>query len=105
MTLPAVSEPVPMAADGDGSIRIGGTRITLDDLIAHFDAGATPEEIVEQLDTLDLADVYLVRGYCLRHPDRVREYLRERSECAERIKAESGSAGFVRGILARADGR
>lgn len=109
MTLRTINEPVPMAVDGDGSIRIGGTRITLDDLIAHFDAGATPEEIVEQLDTLDLADVYLVRGYCLRHPDRVREYLRERSECAERIKAEIeaefGSAGFVRGILARADGR
>lgn len=48
--------------------------------MAHFEAGAAPEEIVEQLDTLSLADVYLVRGYCLRHADEVRKYLRERAE-------------------------
>lgn len=70
MTLKATTEPVPLAADGEGSIRIGGTRVTLDNLLAHFEAGATPQQIVEQLDTLRLADVYLVRGYCLRHPQR-----------------------------------
>ena len=109
MILKATTEPVPMAADSDGSIRIGGTRVTLDNLLARFEAGATPEEIVEQLDTLSLADVYLVRGYCLRHPDDVEEYLRERSRGAEHIKAEieaeSGSIGFVRNILARTNGR
>lgn len=109
MILQATTESVPMAADSDGSIRIGGTRVTLDHLMAHFEAGATPEEIVEQLDTLSLADVYLVRGYCLRHPDAVREYLRERSERAERVRAEieteSGSADFIRNILARANRR
>ena len=109
MILKATTEPVPMAVDSDGSIRIGGTRVTLDNLLAHFEAGATPEEIVEQLDTLNLADVYLVRGYCLRHPDDVQEYLRERSRRAEHIKAEieaeSGSIGFVRNVLARANGR
>ena len=109
MNLQAATEPVPMAADSDGTIRIGGTRVTLDNLMAHFEAGATPEEIVEQLDTLSLADVYFVRGYCLRHSDDVREYLRERSERADRIRAEieadSGSVSFVRNIVARADGR
>lgn len=109
MILKVTTEPVPLAADSDGSIRIGGTRVTLDNLLAHFEAGATPEEIVEQLDTLSLADVYLVRGYCLRHPDDVQEYLRERSRCAEHIKAEieaeSDSIGFVRNIVARTNGR
>lgn len=109
MILKATTEPVPMAADSDGSIRIGGTRVTLDNLLARFEAGATPEEIVEQLDTLSLADVYLVRGYCLRHPDEVRKYVRERSERAERVRAEieaeSDSADFVHNILARANGR
>ncbi len=102
----ATTEPVPIGADSDGSIRIGGTRVTLDNLLAHFEAGATPEQIVEQLDTLSLADVYLVRGYCLRHPDDVQDYLRKRSRRAEHIRAEieaeSGSADFVRNILARA---
>ena len=73
-----------------------------------LEAGATPEEIVEQLDTLSLADVYLVRGYCLRYADEVRKYLRERVENADRMRAEieveSGSACFVRNIIARANG-
>ena len=106
MILKATTESAPMAPDGDGNIRIGSTRVTLDNLLAHFEAGATPEQIVEQLDTLSLTDVYLVRGYCLRHPDEVRKYVRERSERAARVRAEieaeSGSADFVRNILARA---
>ena len=109
MNLQAATEPVPMATDSDGTIRIGGTRVTLDNLMAHLEAGATPEEIVEQFDTLSLADVYLVRGYCLRHSDEVREYLRECSERAGRVRfeieAESGSVDFVRNIVARANGR
>ena len=106
MTLQTAADFPPMAMDSDGAVRIGGTRITLDVLAAHFEAGATPEEIVEQLDALSLSDVYLVRGYCLRRPDDVQEYLRARSERAERIRAliesETGSAEFVGEILARA---
>ena len=97
-----------LAGNADRAVRIGGTRITLDVLAAHFEAGATPEEVVEQLDTLSLEDVRFVQDYCLRRPREVKEYLRARSERAERlrarIEAESGSADFIDGILARAGG-
>lgn len=109
MTLQMDAIPVPMAMDASGSIRIGGTRITLDDLMAHFDAGESPEEIVQQLDALYLADVYLVRGYCLLHPQEIGDYLRARSEQAKQtralIEAETDSAGFVQEILSRGKGR
>lgn len=108
MSTQTAAEFAPMATDGDGAVRIGGTRITLDVLAAHFEAGATPEEVVEQLDTLSLEDVRRVRDYCLRRPDEVDAYLRARSERVERlrarIEAESGSADFIGEILARAGG-
>lgn len=108
MSIQTAAKFAPMAADSDGAVRIGGTRITLDVLAAHFEAGAIPEEIVEQLDTLSLEDVRRVRDYCLRRPREVKAYLRARSERAERlraqIEAESGSADFIGEILARAGG-
>ena len=109
MTLQMDAIPVPMAIDASGSIRIGGTRVTLDNLMAHFEAGATPEEIVEQIDALSLADVYLVRGCCLLHPAEVRGYLKARSEQARHtrtmIEAVTDSADFVQGLLARGKGK
>ena len=108
MNTQTAAEFAPMATDSDGAVRIGGTRITLDVLAAHFEAGATPEEVVTRLDTLSLEDVRLVQDYCLRRPREVKEYLRARSERAERlrarIEAESGSAEFIGEILARAGG-
>ena len=109
MTLQMDAIPVPMAMDASGSIRIGGTRITLDDLMAHFDAGESPEEIVQQLDALHLADVYLVRGYCLLHSQEVRKYLKIRSVQAKHTRAmietETDSVGFIREVLSRGRGR
>ena len=43
MELHVPSERVPIQTDADGVIRVGGTRITLDTVVAAFDAGATAE--------------------------------------------------------------
>ncbi len=51
------TERIPIRADADGVIRVGGTRITLDTLVAAFDAGATAEEMVQQYPPVSLADV------------------------------------------------
>jgi hypothetical protein len=42
-------ERVPIHTDGDGVVRVAGTRVTLDTIVAAFDAGATAEEIAQQL--------------------------------------------------------
>jgi uncharacterized protein (DUF433 family) len=66
MTLVIDSEPVPLAVDVEGVARVGGTRVTLDTLVAAFEQGATAEEIAQQYPSLGLADVYAVIGYYLR---------------------------------------
>ena len=77
MTLTNMVELVPLAMDEDGNIRVSGTRVTLDSVWASFQGGATAEEIVQHYPTLNLADVYSVIGYCLRHPIEVEDYLRK----------------------------
>lgn len=42
------AEPIPLSEDEQETIRVGNTRVTLDIVIAAFQEGATPEEIVEQ---------------------------------------------------------
>jgi len=89
MELHAPPERVPIETDADGVIRVGGTRVTLDTLVAAFDAGATAEEIAQQYDSVTLADVYWVIGYYLRHQPKVRAYLAERQKQAAQVREEN----------------
>jgi uncharacterized protein (DUF433 family) len=75
-----VTEPVPLVQDADGVMRVRGTRITLDTVIAAFRDGATAEEIVQQYPSISLADVYLVIGFCLRHSSELEAYFAQRRE-------------------------
>ena len=75
---------VPLRLDAQGAIRVGQTRVLLDVVLNEFDNGATPEEIVECYEGLDLADLYAALGYCLRNRAAVDAYLRRR-------EAEAGS--------------
>jgi uncharacterized protein (DUF433 family) len=56
----AETQAVPMKADRNGVIRIGGSRVRLDTVIYAFNEGYTAEEIVSQYPVLRLADVYAV---------------------------------------------
>jgi hypothetical protein len=58
----------------------------LERVIHAFEDGATPEGIVQSYDTLDLADVYAVLTWYLRHKVEVEDYLRKRAEEAEAIR-------------------
>jgi hypothetical protein len=49
----------------------------------------TPEGIVEQYPALQLAEVYSVIGYILRHPAEVETYLRDRQRLAEAVRREN----------------
>lgn len=60
MVLSTDQSPIPLTEDAAGGIRVGGTRVTLETVIAVFMAGATAEEIVQRYPSLDLGDVYLV---------------------------------------------
>ena len=86
MTFTITTEPVPLEQDSDGEIRVGGTRVTLDTIVEVFEAGATPGDIVRRYPSLDIADVYVVLGYYLRHRVEIEEYLRDRQEQAEKVR-------------------
>ena len=60
-------ETISLEKDADGVLRVSGTRVTLDTLVAAFQDGATPEEIAQQYPSIPLADIYAVIGYYLNH--------------------------------------
>ena len=59
-------ERVPIETDANGVVRVGHTRLTLESIVPAFDAGATPEEIVQQYPSVALGDVFLVVAFYLR---------------------------------------
>lgn len=100
-----VAEPPPLLMDADGVARVGGTRVTLDTVVGEYEDGATVEEIVQNFDTLHLADVHAVIAYYLRHRLEVEEYLHQRQERAEEIRQQNEarfpSQGLRERLLAR----
>ena len=81
-------ERVAIHTDADGVVRVGGTRVTLDTIVAAFDAGATAEEIAQQYSSIALADVYSVITYYLRRKTEVAAYLHGRQEQAAAVRNE-----------------
>jgi uncharacterized protein (DUF433 family) len=84
-----ITERVPIQTDVDGVIRVSGTRVTLDALIAAFDAGATAEQIAQQYPSVPLADIYSVITHYLRNQAEVRKYLGRRSKQADRTREQN----------------
>jgi uncharacterized protein (DUF433 family) len=89
----------------EGVIRIGNTRVSLDSVIIVFNRGATPEQIVQDYDTLTLPQVYAVISYYLHNQAEVDSYLIERNEQFEEMRqannARFGHKGLREKLLAR----
>jgi uncharacterized protein (DUF433 family) len=89
MGLTIKKEQVPLTLNSDGVMRVGGTRVTLDTVIAAFREGATAEEIVYRYPSLHLADVYAVLSYYLRQQPEVDTYLRQLRKIAEQVRQQN----------------
>lgn len=83
------TDVLPLETDADGVVRVGETRVTLDTIIMAFTDGATAEEIAQQYPSLQLADIYSVIGYYLRHQTEVDAYVRQRAEQAEDVRTHN----------------
>jgi uncharacterized protein (DUF433 family) len=94
-------EPIPLLIDGGGTIRVAGTRVTLDTLVDVFLAGAPPEEIAQDFPVLALEDVYAVVTYYLRHRVEVEAYLWAQQIRAAAIRLEIESRTPQAGLRAR----
>lgn len=83
MELPTVAEVPPLRQEEDGAVRVGKSRVLLELVIYAHQQGMPPAEIVYNYDTLDLADVYAVIAYYLRHQEAVDAYVAEREAIGE----------------------
>jgi uncharacterized protein (DUF433 family) len=79
---------LPLKMDKHGAIRVSGTRVTLDTVIACYHQGDSPEAIHEGFDVLPLNDIYAVIAYYLAHRDELDAYLKRGQEEAERLRQE-----------------
>jgi uncharacterized protein (DUF433 family) len=101
MTLATATELIPFEIDAKAVARVGGTRVTLDTVIATFSGGATAEEIAQQYPALSLADIYYVIGYYLRRPSEVQAYLRQRKAQTDDARKQNESLFDPEGIRDR----
>jgi uncharacterized protein (DUF433 family) len=99
------AKPAPLFRDADGTIRVSGTRVSLETLVFAFDTGATAEEIVQQYPSLELSATYAVISYVLDHRADVDAYVSKRREDARalqgRIEEHSPPQGIRARLLAR----
>lgn len=97
--------PLPLAYDADGNVRVGGTRVTLDTIVACYKQYDSPEEIAYGFPTVGLANIYAAFAYYLSHKAEVDEYLerqeREAEEIRRKIEALHGPQPTLEQLLAR----
>jgi uncharacterized protein (DUF433 family) len=86
MTLAILAEPAPLTTNPHGVVCVGGTRVTLDTVVAVFKQGSTAEEIVHRYPSLRLGDVYASIAFYLNHQQDVEEYLQQRQQQAQEIR-------------------
>jgi uncharacterized protein (DUF433 family) len=90
-------------------VRVVGSRVTLDTIVAAFDDGASAEEIMLDFPSLHLADIYAIIAYYLTHESEVEAYLHERERQAEEVRkmvqARFDQRGLRERLLARCQQR
>ena len=102
MALSIAAEPIPLRVDPHGTVRVGGTRLTLETVLGAFKRGDSPPEIAAAFPGLDLADVYAVITYYLRHRGEVEDYLQAQEAKAAEIRREiEARQGDQRGLRER----
>jgi len=101
MSLRLAENPVPLRQDEGGAYRIGDSRVRLETVLFLHKNGASPEQIVSELPSLQLGDVYAVVGYYLHHRSQVDAYLADRERQAEGLRAEVESQPRNRELRAK----
>jgi uncharacterized protein (DUF433 family) len=77
-----------LRTDEDGTIRVSGTRVTLDTVIACYHQGDSPEDIHKGFDVLPLKDIRAVFLYYVEKRVEIDFYLAQREREAEIIRKQ-----------------
>jgi uncharacterized protein (DUF433 family) len=108
MTVEETLKPVapPLQMYEGKTLRVTGTRIPLERVVYAFEQGQSPEEIIRAFPTLNLADVYAVIAYYLRHREPVDDYVRQQEAEADVVEPEVRAASPGRSLeLVEGSGR
>ena len=82
------NQTAPLHQDESGTVRLTGSRVTIDTLVAAFKKGATAEQIQDSFTSLSLRQIYGAIAYYLDHLDDVEVYLKDRRADAEVIRQQ-----------------
>lgn len=82
----------PLVVTEQGTIRVKGSRVSLDSIIHHFKLGATAEQIVQSFPSLSLGDVYSSIAYYLTHRPEIEEYLQQQETEADALQEQLESS-------------
>jgi uncharacterized protein (DUF433 family) len=77
---------VPWYEDAHGTLFVRNTTIPLEYVIHTFQQSNRPQDIVEQFDALEVADVYAVLAYYFANRERIEDYLVQQGEKAQAIR-------------------
>ena len=79
---------IPLVVTEQGTIRIKGSRVSLDSIVHHFKLGATAEQIVQSFPSLSLGDVYSSIAYYLTHRQEIETYLEQQKVAADNLQEQ-----------------
>src|SRR5687768_10753961 len=88
MTRLTFKQVVPLAQDADGTVRVIGSRMTLDTVVSAFKRGNTAEQIQDSFPSLTLSQIYGAIAWYIDHQEEADEYLKERHTEAEGLRQE-----------------
>src|SRR2546422_9401653 len=94
---------VPLTVTEPGTLRIKGSRVSLDSIVHHFKLGATAEQIAQSFPSLSLGDVYAAIAYYLAHREAVEEYLeqQEADVLQEQMESDPKYQSSIRELRSR----
>lgn len=105
MSVVVSTSEVKLTETEAGVLRVGDSRVSLDTVIIAFSQGATPEQIVEDYDSLELAEVYAVVSYYLQNREKVEDYLArrktQRNDLRRQIESRTSPQHIRETLLAR----
>lgn len=87
-TLTFQPEHPPLTLESGGSVRVSGTRVSVDSIVEAHNRRETPEQIAESFPSVSLAQVYAVIAFYLGHRQEVDAYLRRREAEAQELRRE-----------------
>jgi uncharacterized protein (DUF433 family) len=100
---------VPLTTDDTGTVRVGGTRVTLDTLVSLYEQGLSAEVIQIELPALSLPDIYVALSYYQTHRKELRAYLDQQRAEGDQLQVEvvahSGQNLLWERLMARLENR